>query len=855
MIDSTTSTESKNFRLPASLKPRRYQATLSLDLERKRFSGTGKIELSNATSAREIVLHGIALELARAELKAGGKTLTPTSIEAKSASETLVLRFADPVPASDATLELDWSGPFTEGLRGLYLAGKIASTQFEAADARRVFPCFDEPAFKCRWAISVRAPKALTVLGNGAIESEKLEGDTKLVTFKETEVMSSYLVALVVGELVGTPAESVAGGVPLRTWASPDKAHLTKFGQDVAKAALPMLQDYFGLPYAFGKVDQVGIPDFEAGAMENSGLITYREVALLLDPATAPLSVQKRVAEVVTHELSHQWFGNWVTMVWWDDLWLNESFATWMAYKIVDKWRPDWRVWLDFDAGTATALALDALQSTHPIRGEVHNAAEASEAFDAITYEKGGAVLRMIENFLGETTFRDGIRRYMKKHARANATADDLWNALARASSQPVVELANAWIRQSGYPMLEAKLSGRTLTLEQRRFYSEPGVTTGETWPVPVVLRFVDSSGQHEQRVLLRGPSSEITLEGSGEIAWVCANAGATGFYRVAYEPGTLERLAKNLSALAPAERVSLIADQWALVRANVKTVDAFLGLAAQFGQEEDDAVLADLVGKLGYVEGRLTEGDVQRRFRAWIERLFGAQLDRLGFEAAAGERDGTRLRRAEIVRALGGIARSGRVVEQARARLQKLLAGDKGAIEPNLLDSFVHVASRAGDAALFDALLARLPSEADPATKRRYLIALGAFEDRALIDRAHSLLFTPTVATQDVAFFVSALLANNAGRDTFWSLLRHRWDDVRARTGNAPMLVRRVVESFAHLRHRQQLDEARGFLEQHPVPEAQQGVRQTLERLAQDVALRERAMPVVEQWLQRVGA
>jgi puromycin-sensitive aminopeptidase len=320
---------------------------VTLNLEARTFSGTQTLELEVASPTEELILHGLGLQLDKVVFRAGSEQRTPTSIEPMAQSETLVLRFDAPLPKGLASLDMEWTGKFTEGLRGLYQAGNVAATQFEAADARRLFPSFDEPAFKARWAITVLIPTTpgLVALSNGAVVSDVPEGALRKVTFQETDVLSSYLIALVVGPLVGTPEQQV-NGVPVRTWALPEKAHLTRFGQDAALAALPRLQEYFGLPYAYGKVDQVGIPDFEAGAMENAGLITYREVALLVDPASAPLTVQKRVAEVVTHELAHQWFGNWVTMVWWDDLWLNEAFATWMAFKIVDAWRPDWRVWL-----------------------------------------------------------------------------------------------------------------------------------------------------------------------------------------------------------------------------------------------------------------------------------------------------------------------------------------------------------------------------------------------------------------------------------------------------------------------------------------------------------------------------
>src|SRR5207302_6774982 len=324
------------------------------------------------------------------------------SLEARSSadaeSETVTLTFSEPLPAGPVTLELGYGGAFSPGLRGLYRAGPLAVTQFEAADARRLFPCFDEPLFKARWSIQlVGLPEGVVALGNGPVVKDEKEPDGgRTVQFAETPPLSSYLIALCIGDLASSPSTKVRS-YEVRTWAVPQKKDLTAFAQDVACSVLPLLEDYFAQPYAYGKVDQVGVPDFEAGAMENAGCITYREVALLLDPKTAPLNVQKRVAEVITHELSHQWFGNLVTMVWWDDLWLNEAFATWMAYKIVDQWLPQWRVWMDFEVGKGAALHLDALKSSHPIPAEIKNAEEGGESLDAHTYEKGGAILRMIE--------------------------------------------------------------------------------------------------------------------------------------------------------------------------------------------------------------------------------------------------------------------------------------------------------------------------------------------------------------------------------------------------------------------------------------------------------------------------
>ena len=340
----------KNFRLPSDIRPKSYDADLRIDMAEGRFEGLLTITLGLTAARREIVLHAVDLEVTSAAIAsaepraaAAGAATGPAGVaSADAVSQTVTLAFAEELPAGPTKLIVGYRGAFSPGLRGLYRAGPLAVTQFEAADARRVFPCFDEPAFKAIWRLTVSGvPDGAVALSNGVATRDEPDGrGTRRVTFAPTPPLSSYLVALIVGPIVASAAARVRD-VPIRTWTVPDKRHLTAFAQETAAAVLPLLEDYFGLPYPFGKLDQIGVPDFEAGAMENAGAITFREVALLADPATAPLAVQKRVAEVITHELAHQWFGNLVTMEWWDDLWLNEAFATWMAYKIVDDWQPE----------------------------------------------------------------------------------------------------------------------------------------------------------------------------------------------------------------------------------------------------------------------------------------------------------------------------------------------------------------------------------------------------------------------------------------------------------------------------------------------------------------------------------
>jgi puromycin-sensitive aminopeptidase len=838
------------YRLPLDVRPLRYDAVLSVDVEGRRFQGELTLSLQLASQAAELVLHACELELTSAVAEAGGVE-QPATVTSEAVSETARLAFARPLPAGPVTLRLAWRGRFCEGLRGLYLAGPgLAATQFEAADARRVFPCLDEPGFKAPWRLTVEAPAGAVVLSNGAVEAVELVGDRRRHRFAETPPLPTYLVALVVGPIASGPADEVRG-VVTRIWASPEKAALLAFGQEVARSALPRLEDYFGLPYAFGKLDQVGLPEFEAGAMENAGLITYREVALLLDPATASLAQRKRVAEVVTHELAHQWFGNLVTMTWWDDLWLNEAFATWIAALIVDDWRPEWRVWLGFDQGKASALALDALRSSHPVHAPVRTVAEASEAFDLITYEKGGAVLRMLEGYLGRDTFRDGIRRYMRRHQRGNAVAADLWRALGEASGEPVLELAEAWIDSPGFPLVEASLDGASVRLSQRRYFSRPGDSDREAlWPVPVMLRYASGGRVREKRLVLRGKVETVTLEGPPD--WLVANAGATGFYRVALDAGLRERLASHLDQLAPAERVASLADEWALVRCGERAIESWLALALAFAGETDHAVLDELVARLSAIDHRLVSAEDRPRLAALVRARFGDAFHAIGWDAAAAEGDLDRLRRAALLRAVGVVGRDEAAVGEATARLERFAAGDRGALEPNLVDAAATMAARGGDAGRFDRFQARFEREVEPAWRRRWLLGLAAFEAPLLVERSLQLLFGEGVPLQDWASFVATLLANPAARQPTWARLRAEWPKVAERLANAPMLMRRVVEAAGQLTTRHELEEARAFFTAQPIPSAKAAVAQTLERLAEDVELAERAGPELGAWLKR---
>jgi puromycin-sensitive aminopeptidase len=540
-------------------------------------------------------------------------------------------------------------------------------------------------------------------------------------------------------------------------------------------------------------------------------------------------------------------------MVWWDDLWLNEAFATWMAYKIVDVWKPAWRVWMDFEAGKGAALHLDSLKSSHPIRAEVKNAQEAGESFDAITYEKGGAILRMIEGYLGEERFRDGIRLYMRKHREANATADDLWGALAESSGQPILELANGWIRQVGYPLVSVAQRAGEFVVRQRRFFSDPetkeeGAAT--RWFVPLVLRYRDERGVREDRELLRGDEALVAPPARGAIAWMLANAGARGFYRVAYDAPLLRRLIEALPELQSEERMNLVSDQWALVRAGAAKVDGFLRLLDGVARHETDhSVLDEVVSRLSWIEHRGVSDADRPALQTWIGRLFSTAASELSWDAAAGEDDERRLRRAAVTRALTLVARDPGAVAQAQERYRRVVAHDPRPIDPNLLDVVVAAAARGADSARFGELRKLAEEEIDPAAKRRYLHALAMVEDPGLIAESVELSLGDTVRMQDFATYMGTLLGNRATRELAWRLVQERWTEVRKKA-DSPMLLRRLVEALGALPDRTHLATVEAFLAAHPVEGAKQAIAQTLERLRMDVALRERLMPEVAAFL-----
>src|SRR5262245_20653950 len=562
-----------SYRLPTNVTPERYEIRLTPDLKTWTFSGEEKVSIQIHEPVREIILNAAELELHSASLTLKDGRNLPAQVDLDSENEQARFVFSQAVPTGACELQIKFSGILNDKLHGFYRStykdvdGRekpLASTQFESTDARRAFPCWDEPAFKAVYQVTLVIDEQLTAISNARVVSERPAGTgKKAVVFADTMKMSTYLVAFIVGEFEATEAV-MAGGAPLRVWAVPGKKLLTRFALDIGKASLDYFSRYYDIPYPGDKLDLIAIPDFASGAMENLGAITFRETALLVDVEKATRAELERVADVVSHENAHMWFGDLVTMKWWNGLWLNEAFATFMEMLAVDAWKPDWRRWDSFTISRAAAMQVDGLKSTRPIEFPVERPEEAAGMFDVLTYEKGASVLRMLEQYLGAAAFRDGIRVYLKRHQYGNAETTDLWDALENATEQPVRTLMDSWIFQPGYPLISVEKHGRGVRLSQQIFrYLQDGSIPSQRWYVPIFLRAGSKSGIVQQTLLLTEQERTVEFEESPE--WVVVNAGGHGFYRVRYSHELLETLKASVKQqLSSVEKFGLVNDTWA---------------------------------------------------------------------------------------------------------------------------------------------------------------------------------------------------------------------------------------------------------------------------------------------------
>jgi len=849
--------EPNPYRLPRNVIPRRYDLRLTPDLTAATFAGEVDIDVEVHDATATVVLNAIELEIDEAWVAVGDERLdADVSLDEETERATLTLPRA--VAPGPAVVSLRFRGVLNDKLRGFYRSrftdesGEerfIATTQFEATDARRAFPCWDEPDLKATFAITLDVDEDLLAVSNAAIATEEPLGIGKRrVRFAETMVMSTYLVAFIVGPLEATEPVDVAG-TPLRLVHPPGKGHLTAFGTEVADFSLRYLADYFDVPYPGDSLDLVAIPDFAFGAMENLGCVTFRETLLLADPDQATQGELQNVVDVIAHELAHMWFGDLVTMKWWNGIWLNEAFATFMELKVTDAFRPEWDRWVSFGLARTTALDTDALESTRPIEYPVVSPSDAEGMFDVLTYEKGAAVVRMLEQYLGEDRFRAGIRRYMAEHPYGNTETTDLWDAIEAATGEPVRRIMDSWIFQGGHPIVtvEASDDGRSLRIGQQRFSYLPDADTSTRWSVPLQLRVGHPDGTTSTVVrLLEGDAIEVALDQPA--TWVVANAEGHGFFRVRYVGALQETLAERvLEVCSKVERYQLVDDTWASVLAGSTPAEAFLALAERMADETDVSVWRRLLGGLDQLD-RLVDGDARDALRARIRAVVAPALARMGWEPGEGESDRERELRGALIGALAVLADDADAQARVRALFARVRDGD--AVEANVAAAVVRATAALASDADLDELIAGFREGKTPQEEQRYLYALADVREPGHMDRVLELAMTPEVRTQNAPFLIGACLANRDHGATAWDLVERRWDEMNERFPSNSIV--RMLHGIRPIGDPDLAARIESFLADHPVPQAKQTLQQHLERMRVSVALRAREADRLAEHLRR---
>ncbi len=831
-------------RLPRTVTPSHYTLWFAPDFETNTFRARETIEVTLAEPAASVTLHAAEIRFDEVTITAGGRTATARVTE-DAAQETVTFTVAERLPAGRAEIGVRFLGRLNDQLRGFYLSTsngrKYAVSQMEATDARRAFPCFDEPAFKATFDVTLMVDRGDMAIANGAQVSDEPgpEPGKHTVTFARTQTMSSYLVAMLVGRFQCRSGN--ADGVAVRVCSTPEKFDLTGFALEATEQEMTYFNAYYGVRYPFGKLDIIAVPDFAAGAMENTGAIFFREADLLVDPERASLATRKAVASVIAHEMAHQWFGDLVTMRWWDDVWLNEGFATWAANQPLIAWKPEWHNELDEAEETQTALSMDALATTRAIRTAVETPDEINQVFDVIAYEKGASVLRMIEQYVGPPVFRAGVTSYLKKYAFRNASSEDFWNEIAAVSGKPVDAVMRGFVTAPGAPLVTARAQcandQTAVSLSQERFTANAGAAapSGQTWQVPVCLKGATGAAtctlltDREQRVLMPGCALPVFI-----------NAGARGYYWSGYDEATLSAFAKEATTrLSPSERVMLLGDEWALARAGRTDITRVVQLVSGLAADPTPAVLLQLRARLDYVAQAMHGTATEAPFRAWVRTQFGPALAAVGLRSGTGEPDDVRDRRATLARIVGDTGRDPQVLQQARALADRFVR-DPSTLDATVAPIVLRLAAIGGDAALYDRYLAALAAARAPDTYRMYLDALAWFTTPEIVGRALEYAISPDVRTQDAPLLLAGLLARADSRDMAWAFLKQNWPRIVDRLGIFQG-VPGVVGGLSGFCSAEAAADIRAFFETHPVPAASRGIRQALERIDGCTAFRAR--------------
>lgn len=846
--------------LPTNVKPLKYTLSFEPNFTDFTFEGTESIELAVNSLTDTITLNLTEITIHQADVN----DVAVKSIEYDEKAQTATFKLADTVTEGSVVhLNLTFSGILNDKMAGFYRSSYddngttkyLATTQMEPTDCRRAFPSFDEPALKAKFDISLIADRSLVCLSN---MNEKatvlLDNDRKKVTFHTTPLMSTYLVAFVIGDL--RHVENNSYRVPIKVYATPGSEHLGQYAADITAKTLVFFDKKFDIPYPLPKCDLVAIPDFSAGAMENFGLITFRNADLLINPKETDVTMLTRVTEVVMHELAHQWFGNLVTMDFWDGLWLNEGFATWMSWFACNSLYPEWKVWESYVNDTLQgAMGLDALRSSHPVEVPVQRADQINQIFDNISYSKGSSLLKMIADWLGEDVFIAGVSQYLKKHMWGNTQTSDLWSSLSEASGQDVVKVMDIWTKKVGYPIIDVKEDNGKVTVTQNRYLTSADVKPEEDKVLyPVFLNVKTSSGTDRSLVL---DSRSKTFEVDAKDDFFKLNGGQSGIYRTSYEASRWAKLGKAPEKLSVEDRVGLVADARSLsVSGYIPTTD-LLNLVDGWTDETNYVVWDTILGSVSSVKNNFkrVSSEIDHALDAFTRDLISKQLLLVGWEFKESD-SFTEQQLKQSLFSSAADAGQKEVVADCKKAFKDYVAGNKSAIHPNSRNSVFLVAIKYGGKEEFDQLYQIYLKPLSVEEKLGALRMLGRTPDADLRAKLLDLtLQSDVIKQQDMLYAMVGLTAERDSGLQLWHWFTANWDKIcKMLPPGLSMLGSAVSVSIRGLSTQAERSAVADFFKDKDTAGFDQALAQSLESLDSRIAWVERDTKAIQEWIATKG-
>lgn len=833
-------------RLFESFKPEKYSLELSLDPAGKKFEGTVSVRgCKTGRPSKRITFHAKDLIVTRAvvhRLKtkgngAGSVEVKITRVNLHKTYDEVRLHSDELIYPGQYQIVLEFKGRITDPMNGIYPCyfteqdkqKFLLATQFESHYARAVFPCIDEPEAKATFDLVLKTPQEGTVIANTPAKSSLAEKGVRTTIFETTPIMSTYLLAFVYGDIKFKEAKT-KNGTLVRTYATSQNVAHTGFALDVALKCLEFYEDYFGIPYPLAKCDMVALPDFASGAMENWGLITYREQTLLVDSKNTSLSVKQYVAMVVAHELAHQWFGNLVTMRWWTDLWLNEGFASWIEYLAVNELFPDWQMWTQFVVDEQQpALKLDALDNTHPIEVPINHPDEIHSIFDAISYSKGASVIHMLYAYLGANTFREGLRHYLKANAYKNADTKDLWQSLETVSKKPVKDFMASWTEKPGFPILELSQQNSKTILSQTRFYAvKPNSPSKTTWPVPVLgPAGYPEQFETSQTVLPKQQFSKI-------------NQGQSGFYRTLYDQQTVTNIIAEIYTLSPIDRLGLLADSFEAAKAGLTPTTNALMLLPAYKNETNAAVWDIIASNLVDLRRIMDDDRLREAIKPFMIKLTAKELKRLGWAEKAAESYFDKLLRPTILGLNSGVDNS-QVIEKCTELFSK---ADRSEDLPADLRAVVYsTVARNGDEKVFNKLFDFYNNTTNSEEKLTLASALTNFKQKSIHQRVLAMITSDQVRRQDALYWLAYSFNNHYSKHAAWEWLKTHWNWLEKELGDDLGFYRTPIYAGRSFSENDFLKEYKTFFNAHSSPALARSIKQGEELLLWQISFKKREL------------